>query len=445
MENALRRELEALFGRIVAGARELAGRLSPSVFRERVGTLVKKARTDVYGATVGRAEEGLREGYSRTVGQIRRLGGGWSQARDRDPNGAVFAEVRERVGELVDGVLKRLREQLIGALDELRSDKRTRPLGRGLARTLATAASLYARARGAFAANEEQGTGWHRWHTKQDAKVRHSHEEAHGEKRRVGALFSTRCRFPHDPLGPIEEVAGCRCECRPVLAAGVGVGEGDESEVDAEEQPPGEGVEPAGGAGTGGPPGGRGVGGGGGGDEPDPDYVVRDLVNDPERTPTAREVDAILRGIARAEFNRRRVPVPEELVGREFEGEALRAGREDSLTVHRAQRILNDEQWREGTTQEEFLDDLRRTAAHPEARLAVYETRQTYVAVVISPNTVPESRQGPVRGEYVQVVYSANRGRIISGWQTDDPTGNVPERARWIRRPETRPGSPGGG
>ncbi len=122
-----------------------------------------------------------------------------------------------------------------------------------------------------------------------------------------------------------------------------------------------------------------------------------------------------------------------ELVGLGFLGRELRA-REDSLTAHVAARVLRDKQWREGSTKEDFLSDVRRVFLHPDIALAVYETRRTNFAGAVAPKTVPANRRGSDAGDYIVVLYSADRGRIITTYQAEDENSTrIPERARWIR------------
>lgn len=127
------------------------------------------------------------------------------------------------------------------------------------------------------------------------------------------------------------------------------------------------------------------------------------------------EVARILEHIARAPFNTRIIDVPPVLVGREFFGSRLGA-REDSLTVHLAQRVFADEQWSDNTTREEFLEDVEQAVLHPEAGLAVYEARRTDYAAVAAPNTIPSERLGQAPGRYVIVFYSANRLLLCQPW-----------------------------
>ncbi len=166
-----------------------------------------------------------------------------------------------------------------------------------------------------------------------------------------------------------------------------------------------------------------------------PDVLIRELIADPERPATLEEVAKILEHVAQAPFNTRMIGVSAELVDLEFLGGRLRA-RQDSLTAHLAARVLRDKQWREGSTKEDFLSDIKRAVLHPNAALAVYETRRTNFAGVVAPNTVPADRRGSDAGDYIVVLYSADRGRIITAYQAEDENSTrIPERARWTRPP----------
>lgn len=166
--------------------------------------------------------------------------------------------------------------------------------------------------------------------------------------------------------------------------------------------------------------------------------LIQELIQNPQATATEQEVDGILKRIAAAPFNMRMKDVPPDLVGEVLSGTALGA-REDSLTEHLARRVFHNRQWAGSTTRQEFLSDIRQALSHPDAGLAVYETRDTNVAAVTAPNTIPSERLGDRPGAYIIVFYSANRGRINSARQAaDESRFGIPERASWIRRPKRR-------
>lgn len=48
----------------------------------------------------------------------------------------------------------------------------------------------------------------------------------------------------------------------------------------------------------------------------------------------------------------------------------------------------------------------------------VYKRRGENIAAVFAENVVPEERRGPEALPYIFVVYSADRSKIITGYQT---------------------------
>jgi hypothetical protein len=97
-------------------------------------------------------------------------------------------------------------------------------------------------------------------------------------------------------------------------------------------------------------------------------------------------------------------------------------------------RVLVEEQWIEGTTAAKYLADLREAVRSPDARLVVYRRRGGPLAAVLAPNTVPVLRRGPKPQPFLYVVYSADRGIIVSGYQASGLAEiNVPAGARWLK------------
>jgi hypothetical protein len=108
---------------------------------------------------------------------------------------------------------------------------------------------------------------------------------------------------------------------------------------------------------------------------------------------------------------------------------------DDSLFVHLVRRVVLDQAWTMGTTAEEYLQDLHRAARVGGVRLAVYTRRGGAIVGILASTTsaVPAVRLGSGASQLLFVVYSADRGFIISGYQV--PSRDVlaiPEDAQWL-------------
>ena len=136
--------------------------------------------------------------------------------------------------------------------------------------------------------------------------------------------------------------------------------------------------------------------------------------------------------MASAPFDRRDLPVPSPLRGLSYQGRELGV-RADALFQHLVQRVVDEGQWAAGTTAARYVGDLRRAVRHPASRLAIYKRRGGNVAVVFAPNEVPHDRRGENAESHVFVVYSADPGRIVSGYQVGNPDRvSIPEDTRWL-------------
>jgi len=189
------------------------------------------------------------------------------------------------------------------------------------------------------------------------------------------------------------------------------------------------------------PPSGGGRGGGGtppsgsgsgGGPSPNPtDRFIRDLV-DTRRPATAAEIEQILQRLETAIFDRRMRPVPAALRGRVYRGHVAGA-REPALYIHLLQRVLGDQQWAHGTTEAEYLADLRQGVRATGSRLVIYHARAGAIALTFGPNSVPAARQGAKAQPWLVVVYSADRGTLISGYQASGlPAVRISGDAQWL-------------
>jgi hypothetical protein len=161
--------------------------------------------------------------------------------------------------------------------------------------------------------------------------------------------------------------------------------------------------------------------------------LIRDLIHS-GRAATPGEVEQIIKRMATAPFDESTVHVRLEHRGLTYQGATLGA-RADALTYHLIKRVVIERQWSHGTTATQYLDDLRRAIHNPAARLTVYGRRGGSIAAVLAPTAVvPAQRRADESWPDLLVIYSADRGIILSGYQFSrlERTG-IPRGARWLR------------
>jgi hypothetical protein len=82
---------------------------------------------------------------------------------------------------------------------------------------------------------------------------------------------------------------------------------------------------------------------------------------------------------------------------------------------------------------EEYLDDLHQVVRSQRVRIAVYERRGGCLAAALAVNEIPIEHRGVDALPWVLVVFSADRGTIVSGYQTStDLLTNIPGDALWL-------------
>jgi hypothetical protein len=164
------------------------------------------------------------------------------------------------------------------------------------------------------------------------------------------------------------------------------------------------------------------------------DQLIRELV-DTGRAATDEEVVRIIDRMASVPFKLEVGPVRRRDRGASHQGQTLGA-RADALTYHLIKRVAIERQWGQATTANEYLADLRRAIQLSDARLGVFFRRGGYIAATITPTNLvlPLARRGPRLLPNLLVIYSADRGIILSGYQfsTLEQTG-IPEEVRWLR------------
>jgi hypothetical protein len=162
------------------------------------------------------------------------------------------------------------------------------------------------------------------------------------------------------------------------------------------------------------------------------DRLIRALIST-DRSATTEEIEQILEHLATAAFTTQTVRVPVKHRGLSYEGRVLGA-REDSLFYHLVKRVLVEEQWAAGTTATEYLGDLRQAARSPQIQLVVYQRGGGHLAAVLAPTTVAPARQGAQPQPYIYLLYSADRGILITGYQASGLAEiHLPGDARWLR------------
>jgi hypothetical protein len=164
------------------------------------------------------------------------------------------------------------------------------------------------------------------------------------------------------------------------------------------------------------------------------DRVIRELIQT-RRAATSEEIEHIVADIAAAPFDPRAVPVATDHRALTYQGRTL-GNREDALFYHLVQRVVVERQWADGTTAERYVTDLRRAMRAPEARLAIYARRGGHIAITVTPTdlAIPPRRRGIGELPHLLVVYSADRGIIVTGYQFSaiEATG-IPNEARWLK------------
>lgn len=150
---------------------------------------------------------------------------------------------------------------------------------------------------------------------------------------------------------------------------------------------------------------------------------------------TDEEIVQIIGRMAGASFDQGKRRVPTRYRGTRYRGRTLGSSA-PSLTYHLTKRVVIEEQWAAGTTADQYVADLRQAVRSPSARLALYMRRSGAIAATVTPTdvVVPPERRGSQPQPQLLVLYSADRGIIISGYQFSilEQTG-IPQEARWLR------------
>ena len=138
------------------------------------------------------------------------------------------------------------------------------------------------------------------------------------------------------------------------------------------------------------------------------DRLIRELIHT-RREATPEEVERIVERMATVPFDKedRRTPGKARSRGT-YLGRRI-GERTDSLFAHLLRRVFEDEQWKEGTTERQYLGDLRGAIRHPRAGVLLYERQGGPIAAVLAPNVVPEGRLGSLEEPMFRYVFRGSR------------------------------------
>jgi hypothetical protein len=179
-----------------------------------------------------------------------------------------------------------------------------------------------------------------------------------------------------------------------------------------------------------------------GGDNPDQedarlsqhpvDALIREIIRT-RRLASSDEIQRIVGHVADAPFDERILPVRTQHQGLRYQGRTL-TQRAPALFLHLVQRVVVEEQWADGISEQEYLTDLRMAIWDDAARLCVYWRRGGPLAAILVSNRIPLSRRGSRALPLIFVAYSADRGRIISGYQASSLAKlSIAEDVQWLK------------
>jgi hypothetical protein len=163
------------------------------------------------------------------------------------------------------------------------------------------------------------------------------------------------------------------------------------------------------------------------------DAPIREVITTSRQT-LPLERDAIVERIASAPFDPRTdATVPMKDRGLIYRGTTLEA-RAPALHFHLVKRVVADRQWADGTSSPEYLSDLRRAVRATDARIMLYRRRGGCLAAVVARNRIEPARLGSEAAPWILVVFSADLGTIITGYQIASAVQlNLPEDVLWLR------------
>jgi len=172
------------------------------------------------------------------------------------------------------------------------------------------------------------------------------------------------------------------------------------------------------------------------------DRLIREIIAT-RRPAQADETDQIVGRIANAPFDPQPdIPVLMQHRGLTYRGQTL-GSRASSLTYHLVKRVIIEGQWALGTSSAEYVADLHEAARYADAQLVLYERRGGNMATIVARNRLSPSKLGPRALSWIMIVFSADRGTIVSGYQVSVSAPSNSPFAHSLRRLMRRGSEPG--
>lgn len=164
------------------------------------------------------------------------------------------------------------------------------------------------------------------------------------------------------------------------------------------------------------------------------DRLIRELIGT-RRAATVEETARIIERLVTTPFDPRLRGVRVKERGITYLGRAVGA-REDSLFYHLVKRVVIEQQWADGTMEDQYLADLRQGVQSVAAQLIVYNDSDGPLTATVTPTAliVPPERLGLNPLPHLLVVHSVDRGALITGYQFSSlDYVRLPENAVWLK------------
>lgn len=220
VENAIIRKLISIFQKVLKSVLRLlrATRNRSIVHTTEILQPIRDALESVSQVLYTHSQDAMRYGANR----VRRSFGDFSSGgvEEEVRGDEALARSREQaeffIGQLVEDIDRALAQSEILGRDEFSEEDTLGtilgPIMDHRIKSLARRNAVASENAGAFREMERRGVAGKKWKTREDERVRHSHEELHNSVVPLYDFFDNGLQFPGDLLhGGPEQWANCRC------------------------------------------------------------------------------------------------------------------------------------------------------------------------------------------------------------------------------------------